>query len=104
MEPFALSAIATAAGMAVVVTALVQISKYYLDKLSPKWLTLAWSAILNLAAFAWLGQDHSAAAAFAMFINILYVSATASGVFQYAIKPAAAALYRRQDKDGDADA
>lgn len=104
MEPFALSAIATAAGMAVVVTALVQITKYYLDKLSPKWLALAWSAILNLAAFAWLGQNHSAAAAFTMGINILYVSAAANGLFQYAVKPAATALCRGQDKDGDADA
>ena len=102
METFTLSAIATAAGMAVVVTALVQITKYYLDKLSPKWLALAWSAILNLASFAWVGQDHSMQAAFSMVINILYVSAAANGVFQYAVKPAAAAISgsRSNDKEG----
>lgn len=104
METFTLSAIATAAGMAVVVTALVQISKYYLDNLSPKWLALGWSAILNLAAFAWVGTDHSMQAAFSMVINILYVSAAANGVFQYAVKPAAATLYRGQDKDGGGNA
>lgn len=100
METFTLSAIATGAGMAVVVTALVQITKYYLDKLSPKWLALIWSAIFNLAAFTWVSQDHSLQAAFTMAVNILYVSAAANGVFQYAVKPAAAKLYQSQDTDG----
>lgn len=86
MEPLTLDMLATTGGMAIAVAALVQATKYFYDKINPKFLALAWAFILNVIYFLLIAPEHSASLFVTALLNVPFVAVTASGAYEYGIK------------------